>query len=167
MKKNTTTVLLSINILLITILFSFIFIYYNSKSKIVYVNTIQLFENFTMTKEFKKAGEKEFNLIKTKVDSLYAKLQSVPNDTTEKKLLMEQFIQKKEELEKFNESFATKQSSKIWIRIKAYSTEFSKINNYQLILGEQNGTFILSADEKIDVTNALLSYLNKKYEGIE
>lgn len=167
MKKNTTTVLLSINVFLIIILLSSLFIYFNSKSKIVYVNTTQLFENFTMTKEFKKAGEKEFNLIKIKVDSLYGKLQSAPNDSSEKKLLMQQFIQHKEELEKFNELFATQQSSKIWIRIKAYSSEFSKKNNYQLIIGEQNGTVILAADEKIDVTNALLSYLNKKYEGIE
>nr|WP_281310768.1 OmpH family outer membrane protein [Flavobacterium flavigenum] len=133
----------------------------------MYVDNIKLFDNFNMTKELKNSGEKEFNLKKTTVDSLYAKLQSPEISPSEKKLLMQQFVQQKEELEQFNQYFAAEQSSKIWARIKSYSSEFSKENKYQLIIGSESKTNVLFADENIDVTNDLLTYINKKYEGLK
>lgn len=140
---------------------------YNNSPKIVYVDNIKLFDNFNMTKELKNSGEKEFNLKKMTVDSLYAKLQSPKISSSEKKLIMQQFVQQKEELEQFNQYFAAEQSSKIWARIKSYSSEFSKENKYQLIIGSENKINVLFADENIDVTNDLLTYINKKYEGLK
>jgi outer membrane protein len=120
-----------------------------------------------MTKELKNSGEKEFNLQKTRVDSLYTKLQTPGISPSEKKMIMQQFIQQKEELEQFNQHFATEQSTKIWARIKSYSSEFSKENKYKLIIGSENKINVLFADENIDVTNELLTYINKKYEGLK
>jgi outer membrane protein len=120
-----------------------------------------------MTKELKLSGEKEFNSQKTHLDSLYLKLQSSEISPQEKKILMQEFIQKKEELEQFNQIFASEQYSKIWARIKSYTSEFSKENKYKLIIGSENKSNVLFADEDIDVTNDLLTYINKKYEGLK
>ncbi|WP_317047379.1 OmpH family outer membrane protein [Flavobacterium hydrophilum] len=167
MIKNYKSVLLFSNILTITILLFFILFNYNNSPKIVYVDNIKLFDNFNMTKELKNSGEKEFNLKKMAVDSLYTKLQSPEISPSQKKLVMQQFVQQKEELEQFNQYFAAEQSSKIWARIKSYASEFSKENKYQLIIGSENKINVLFADEKIDVTNDLLTYINKKYEGLK
>ncbi|MEZ0129133.1 OmpH family outer membrane protein [Flavobacterium sp. LBUM151] len=167
MIKNTQKALLICNVLLISVLIFFMLFNYLKKNEIVYVDNNELFENFNMTKELKNSGEKEFNLKKAKVDSLYSSLQSPNLSSSDKKLLMQQFIQQKEELEQFNQYFAAEQSSKIWARIKSYSSEFSKENKYQLIIGSENKTNVLFADEKIDVTNDLLTYINKKYEGLK
>jgi outer membrane protein len=163
--KNYQKALIVCNILAIITLS--LFICNSSNPKIVYVDNIKLFDNFNMTKELKKLGEKEFNLQKTKVDSLYATLQSPEISSSEKKLVMQQFIQQKEELEQFNQYFAAEQSSKIWARIKSYSSEFSKENKYKLIIGSENKSNVLFADENIDITNDLLTYINKKYEGLK
>jgi outer membrane protein len=166
--KNTTKALLMCNVLLISLLIVFIVLNYTLKQpKIVYVDNIKLFDNFNMTKELKKSGEKEFNIKKATVDSLYAKLQYPEIPPSDKKVLMQQFVQQKEELEQFNQYFAAEQSSKIWARIKSYSVEFSNENEYQLIIGSENKINVLFANEDIDVTNNFITYINKKYEGLK
>lgn len=137
-----------------------------SNKEIVYVDNTKLFDGFVMTKEMKRVGEKEFNSRKLVLDDLYAKLQSPSISASEKKVLMQQFIQGKTELEQFNQVFAAEQTEKIWSRIKSYTTEFSKEKKYQLVVGSDNKQTVLFAEEKIDVTNELLTYLNKKYEGL-
>jgi outer membrane protein len=156
-----------VNGLLISLLvFFLIFYFFKSNKEIVYVDNVKLFDGFVMTKEMKRAGEKEFNSRKSVLDNLYSNLQSPSISASEKKLLMQQFIQGKEELEQFNQVFGSEQSSKIWARIKSYTAEFSKDKNYYLVIGSDNKQTVLFADEKIDVTNELLMYLNKKYEGL-
>ncbi|MDR6763827.1 outer membrane protein [Flavobacterium sp. 2755] len=168
MKNNTTTGLTILNFLLIIVLITFIALKLNpSKSKIVYVNNVKVFEGFNMTKELKKVGEKEFNNRKLHLDSLYSKLQSPEISSLDKKNLMQIFIQEKEELNQFNDYFGAEQSAKIWTRIRSYSSEFSKENNYQIIIGSDDKGNVLFADESIDITNDLLTYINKKYEGLK
>jgi outer membrane protein len=156
-----------VNTLLISVLAIFLlFYFFKSNKEIVYVDTVKLFDGFVMTKEMKRVGEKEFNSRKLVLDNLYSNLQSPTISASEKKELMQQFIQGKEELEQFNQTFAAEQTTKIWSRIKSYTAEFSKDKNYQLVVGSDNKQAVLFADEKIDVTNDLLIYLNKKYEGL-
>lgn len=120
-----------------------------------------------MTKEMKRIGEKEFNTRKLVLDSLYTKLQSPTIFQEEKKILLQQFAQEKEEFEQFNQNFATEEYSKIWTRIHGYVNEFSKEKKYQLVLGSDKNGNVLYANEKIDITAELLTYINKKYEGLQ
>ncbi|MGH2665716.1 OmpH family outer membrane protein [Flavobacterium sp.] len=120
-----------------------------------------------MTKEMKKIGEKEIGARKLFLDSLYTKLQSGAISESEKKDLMQTFIQGKEELQSFNQNFAAEQTSKIWSRIHGYVNDFSKEQNYKLIIGSQDGQSVLYADQDLDVTEELLQYINKKYEGVK
>lgn len=167
MKKNTTTILIIVNVILLLLSSFFIIKNFTAPTtKTVYVDNEKLFNDFNMTKELKRVGEKEFNLKKSITDSLYVKINSSEITPAEKKIVMQQFIQSKEELEQFNQKFAVEQSTKIWSRIHSYTTAFSKENNYQLIIGSQNKQSVLFADENIDVTNQLLTYINKKYEGL-
>lgn len=168
MVKNKLNLLFVINVLSIGLFVVFFaFKVLEPSKKIVYVDNVKLFDGFIMTKEMKRVGEKEFNARKNSLDVLYSKLQSQTISEGEKKILMQQFIQGKEELEQFNQSFATEETSKIWSRIDGYTSEFSQENKYQLIIGSQNKQSVLFADENIDVTNELLTYINKKYEGFK
>lgn len=168
MLKNKLKLLFIFNILLLGFLVTyFAFRILQPEKKIVYVDNSKLFDGFTMTKEMKRAGEKEFNTRKKGLDLLYSKLQFKSILEEDKKSIMQQFIRGKEELEQFNQSFATVESSKIWSRIHGYTADFSQENKYQLIIGSQNKQAVLFADENVDVTNELLTYLNKKYEGIK
>ncbi|MHC0439210.1 hypothetical protein [Flavobacterium sp. 3-210] len=119
-----------------------------------------------MTKELKNKGEKEFISRKTALDNLYVQIQSKSISASQKEVLIKQFIQEKEELEQFNQIFAANESTKIWSRIHSYAEDFSKENDYELILGTDSKTNVLYADEKITVTKAFLAYINKRYEGL-
>jgi outer membrane protein len=166
MIKKPSSLLLIINSLLIFSLILYVILTgISSKTKVVFVNNSELFDGFTMTKELKRTGEKEFIARKAALDNLYSQIQSKSINASEKEILMKQFIQQKEELEQFNQIFATTESSKIWSRIHSYTEDFSKENNYQLIVGSENKTNVLYADEKITVTKELLMYINKRYEG--
>jgi outer membrane protein len=165
--KIRLNLFLLINAITLFVLVIFLaFNFLDPNPKIVYVDNVKLFEGFNMTKEMKHLGEKEFNTQKESVDSLYTKVQSPTISDSDKKIVMQQFIQSKEALEQFNQSFAPEQSSKIWSRIHGYVDEFSKEKKYQLIIGSENKQAVLYADEKIEVTNELLNYINKKYEGL-
>ena len=85
MIKNTTNALLVCNVLLIAIVIFYASWTYTQTPKIVYVDNVKLFNDFSMTKELKNSGEKEFNLKKLKVDSLYSKLQYPGLSLSEKK----------------------------------------------------------------------------------
>lgn len=167
-KNRILYILFSVNILLIGALLFFLTTnFVKSDKKIVFVNNSRLFDGFNMTKEMKRLGEKEFNFRKSSLDSLYSKLQTPEKSNEEKKLLMNQFIERKQELEKFNDYFSSEQSLKIWSRIHGYVEEFSKEKQYQLVIGADNTKAILFVDKNTDVTDELIVYINKKYEGIK
>ncbi|KAF2343090.1 OmpH family outer membrane protein [Flavobacterium tistrianum] len=137
------------------------------KAKILYVDNAKVFKSFSMTKELKRNGEKEFNSRKANIDALYSKLESDQLSNSQKQTLMKQFIQEKEELNQFNDFYSSEQSSKIWSRIKSYSAEFSKENNCNIIVGSDSNGIVLFADQSIDVTDKFITYINQKYEGLK
>lgn len=165
-KLNRPTVVVICITVILSWLTTIFFVYNYSLQKTVYVDSSKLFENFQMTKEMKIIGEKEFNARKRSLDAIYSTLQSKTISEMDRKALMQNFIQGKEDLEQFNQNFAAEESSKIWARINNYAKEFSKVNKYQLVIASMNNN-VLYADEEIDVTNALLIFINKKYEGIK
>lgn len=118
-----------------------------------------------MTKELKKRGEQEFNSRKKVLDSLYAVLQQEGASEVQKEAITRELITKKQEFEAFNQQFGAEESAKIWSRINGYTTDFSKDKNYDFILGSENKRSVLFAKETVDITNELIIYINKKYEG--
>lgn len=167
MFKNKPSLLTLINSLLIVLLTIFIlYKFLDSSEKIVYVDNNTLFEEFRMTKEMRKIGEKEFNIKKATIDTLYLEIQREDLSKETKESMMQEFISKREEFDQFNQSFAMTQSDKIWSRISSYSKEFSKENNYKIIVGSNDKRSVLFADESIDITKQLLAYINKKYAGL-
>lgn len=129
---------------------------------IYYVDNVKLFDGFSMTKQMKSIGEKEFNFKKKEIDSLYLLLQ---NGSTSDKHTTELFVKKREELEKYNQEYAVNEVEKIWTRINTYSKEFSEEKGYTLVVGSDNKRNVLFASKKIDITYELLAFMNNKYEG--
>lgn len=164
--KNKWQILTLINLILLVVLSVVCLInYLNPSNDIVYVDNVKLFDAFQMTKEMKSIGEKEFSSKKKELGILYSKLQGGLGQN-EKEPLMKQFIEKREEFDQFNQTFALEESDKIWLRINSYTKEFSKENNYKIIIGSENKRDVLFADETVDVTSKLLKYINKKYAGL-
>lgn len=141
------------------------FIFSNSSSDVVYVDNEILFEQFKMTKELKKEGEKTLLLQKKKIDSLQI---LVATDLTEaeKEDIVRKIIEARQQLEFFEQNFVETNSEKIWERIHIYTKEFVKEHDYQLIIGSQYKSDILYSSKELDITQLMLDFINNKYEGL-
>ncbi|MBF7093487.1 hypothetical protein IUY40_18300 [Flavobacterium sp. ALJ2] len=165
-RKNSTKLLLINLLLLLGLILYFTYDGHKSDKKIITVNSSILFDNFTMSKDLKRAGENELNNHIAQLDLVYSELQCESISEKRKQILEEQLISEKEELAKFYKSLEEMESSKIWLRIQQYIEEFSKENNYHLIIGFKNASYVLDADKKKDKTQDLVKYINKRYEGL-
>lgn len=133
--------------------------------EVVYVDNLQLFDGFQMTKEMKKAGELQFTAQKLQIDSLYKKIQlSKPE---EQQILMKEYVNMKEYLDNTTQQYAFEESQKIWKRLESYINDFTKEKNYKLIVGSSQKQDVLYADPKLNITNELIDYVNLKYEGVK
>lgn len=158
-KDNVFYLVLLNTLIILSVL---LYLTFSQNENIYYVDNVKLFDGFSMTKQMKIAGEKEFNLKKKAIDSLYLLLQ---NEKTSNKSTSEIFLKKREEFEKYNQEYAINEVEKIWTRINTYSKEFSEEKGYTIVIGSDNKRNVLFASKKIDITYELLSYINNKYEG--
>lgn len=167
MLKNNLKTLTFVNLIVILLIISFLLfdkIYTNEK--IVYIDNQKLFDNFQMTKDLKKNGETEFNLRKKEIDSLYLKVQGNMGES-ERESIMKLLISKREEFDYFNQTYASSEAIKIWNRIDSYVLKFSEEKEYKIIIGANSKRDVLFADKEIDVTQELIDYVNKRYEGLK
>lgn len=141
------------------------FIFLTSNEDVVFVDNVKIFNGFAMTKELKAVGEKEFKDRKLVIDSITSNMHSAGITAEEKNFLMQKLIQNKEALEQFNQSYSQEQTAKIWTRIHSYMDQYSNEHNYKVILGSEYGRTVLFGSKGTDVTDEVLNYLNKKYEG--
>lgn len=111
----------------------------------------------------KKLGEAQFNLQKSKIDSLYSKIQK--SSSSDKEILMKEYIGLKENLQQFNQQFAYEETQKIWKRLYSYIDEFSSQKKYKLIIGSEKKEDVLYSDEELNITKELINFVNSKYEG--
>jgi outer membrane protein len=160
MPRNKFIFFLVINSMGIILVIIFLFFKSFSSPKVVCVDNIRLFDNFNMTKEMKSAGEREFKSI----DLLSQKLQT-SNSEVEKKQLSSLILLKKNDLVQFNDSFAQQESVKIWQRINGYLKDLSEENKYSIIIGYDNPRVVLFHEDRLDVTQEIIDYVNRKYEG--
>lgn len=167
MLKNNLKTLTFVNLIVISLIIGFLlFDKIFSVQKIVYVDNQKLFDNFQMTKDLKKIGETEFNLKKKEIDSLYLRAQGDLGES-EKESLMKLLISKREEFDYFNQTYASIEATKIWNRIDSYVVKFSEEKKYKIIIGANSKRDVLFADKEIDVTQELMDYVNKRYEGLK
>ncbi len=164
MEKDKKTILLIVSGFTSIIVVSYmVWLTFLSAPEVVYVDNVKLFDGFYMTKEMKKIGESQFNFQKSKIDSLYTKIQK--SNPAEQQVLMKEYVALKGNLEQFNRQFAYEETQKIWERLNSYINEFSAEKKYKLIIGSEKKGDVLYADEEVNITNELVNYVNSKYEG--
>ena len=146
------------------------------KSNIVYIDNIKIFNNFNMTKDLSKENEKKYagkikvfdslvNKIKTLEISLQ-KLKTIPND---KKIayakLQKIVVEKDKELKEIQTFVKNDINKKVWKRINDYIKIYGKIHQIDIILGAQGSGNIMYGKDKVNITNAFITFANNKYEG--
>ncbi len=155
-----------VNFLLILFLIFLFFKKEKQSENYAVIDKEKVFNEFKMTKEIKNQINILNNKLKIKYDSLsyiYSTVQNVhiKIDVEQKLKLLS------DEIEQVNGVYREQEVLKIWKRIRSYSKDYSNISKYKLILGFENNGDIVYYEEAKDITNELLQYINKRYEGIQ
>jgi outer membrane protein len=87
-----------------------------------------------------------------------------PNNQLKSNYLQE-IIASQEKIEHFNTYFVKEEHDKIWSRIKSYIKDYSEKENCSMIFGSETVSDVLYYNPEIDITQDLLKYINKRYEG--
>ncbi len=154
-------------VLLIAVLTFICLQHLNKKEHVVYVNNLELFEGFNMTKDMKAIGAKEFKKRAQELDSLYASLEPLPSNTLATKSnqeLQKHIATKSKALQELKQKHFRTLNEKVWSRLHIYVKEYAQTNNYKVILGVNGSGNIIYGKPSINITNELLLYSNGKYE---
>lgn len=132
---------------------------------IVFADKAKLFDGFNMAKELNRAGAKEFQSRKLALDSIQAQLQAPGLPEADKRALMQQLIQGREAFEDFQQHFGEEELPAIRTRLEGYVADYAKAHNHRLVIGTDGRQAVLFGTEDLDITNELLNYINRRYEG--
>ncbi|WP_179008689.1 OmpH family outer membrane protein [Winogradskyella forsetii] len=156
------------NSIFILIILAFIIVttFYGNK-RAVYVDNVELFGAFKMSKEMNELHTTKISIQAKKVDSLYQLFQVSVKEKKEDKLLQYNLQQENAKLEEYQAYFKNSVSEQVWSRLNGYVKEYGKLKDYEIILGASgNGNIMYSKDE-FNITKDIIIYANTKYDGIE
>ncbi|MDO5981442.1 OmpH family outer membrane protein [Flavivirga spongiicola] len=159
---NTILIVIAIIVALINYLQSI------NQKDMVYVDNIKLFNGFNMTKDVKVIEEAKINTQAKELDSLYSKLKSLSSEEkvdTFTKNLQQQIAYKSKALQEAQDNYTYNLNQNVWHRLNTYIKLYGQAHDYEIILGTNGNGNVMFAKETIDITNQIIEYANKKYEG--
>ena len=143
--------------------------------KTAYVQNDQVFSQFKGKIELEQRLFKEEQQQKTLLDSMELDLKVIQNKLTEDKNnveLKQVFYDKGKLYQELKRNYQEKiqqQSqqftSEIWKQINQYTLDFGKNNNYSYIYGVNGTGSMMYGKQHLDVTSAVIEYINRQYEG--
>ncbi|WP_317897797.1 OmpH family outer membrane protein [Aurantibacillus circumpalustris] len=148
----------------------------NNSIKTVYIDMARVYEEFHLSVELNAELAKTVKARKHILDSLYKnlsfenqkvrELKATSKETIDNlKKLEQEYLYKKNSIEKENQSQSEKCNEKIWKQINRYVESYGKMMNYSYILGATGQGNIMYASVEGNVTDPLILYINQQYEG--
>ncbi|OEK09138.1 hypothetical protein A8C32_10410 [Flavivirga aquatica] len=163
---NRLTIINTVLILTIIVIALVSYLRFNNKEEIVYVNNVRLFNGFNMTKDIKTTEETKINKQAKELDLLYVKLKSLTEEEQSlNKNLQQQIAYKSKALQELQDNYTHNLSQNVWKRLNDYIKEYAKTRSFKIIVGTSGNGNVMFAEESIDITNEILEFSNKKYEG--
>ena len=144
---------------------------------LAYIDTIQLFDEFDMKKEFEKKLEGEektlqysMDSIKVELNGLYKILESASDVEREdliSRIKKAQYLldKRQEEFNAFSYEARATYNTQIQNQLNTYLKEFGKENDYEFLLGANGQGNILFSKENYDKTDMAILYINELYNG--
>ncbi len=176
MMENKKTILLILIIVSFSIGGIFLYKEFSNSNKTAFVKLEKIFEEYLLTIEVKKEVKKVQLLRKHQLDSLELNLKIIRKnllamDKVSNQAqyhfdeLVNEYKEKESEINQLNMSLESKYETEIWNRVNSGIEEYGKEKGYQYIFGTKGDGNLMYADDNLDITNEVIVYLNKNYEG--
>ena len=119
-----------------------------------------LFQNFHGTEDF----DNKLGMLRSRhaafLDSLKNRAESIGEPQGWVK-----YFEKKDELTLIEKEQADQYTQQVWTRLNQYIKDYGREYEYDLILGAKGDGNLMYADDRLDITEEVLEYVNKKYDG--
>lgn len=144
---------------------------------IVYVDNQRLFDGFQMKKEL------EQQLISTKgqgtgiADSLKIELMGMESSYSsiakeKQELFQKEFMAKRnqwlsltQQIEAADKELESTFTSQIWNQLNQYVQDYGEQENIDMIIGANGDGSLMYSKNDMDITDELITYINKRYDG--
>lgn len=140
--------------------------------KIAFVDTAKVFNGFTMKKNLETEFKKIESMRKSQLDSMQLMItviQKEPGLKNKEEILdykIEELERKRQEFLEANESLSQKYNEQIWSQLNQYVKDYGSKRGYDFIHGTMGDGNLMYASDKKDITNDVLDYVNKSYNGV-
>lgn len=148
---------------------------------IAYINSDSLLKNYDFFKavadklEKKKDGlqaeyENRARGLETEINSFQQNAQNMT--MAQARAVEENLVKKQQNLMRYQETLAqglaqeeAKVNNELYDRVAEYLKKYGQDNNFQLVLTYQKGSGVLYANDSLNITNEIISGLNKAYKS--
>ncbi len=146
-------------------------------SKIGVVDLPLIYTSFDYQKELNEEFISISKFYEGKLDSLESSLSLLELNLKNNELISEEdksitfereyldFVQKKDYLAFQKDSISNSFSEITWKQLNGYIKNFGEENDYEVIVGMQGNGNVMYVKDKINITNSIIEYVNKEYNG--
>lgn len=144
-------------------------IYQNQKkteeatNDVVFIENFRVFEEFEMKKEYDRLLEKEISGDQIILDSLGNLVNNPKQNAAELNANKTKYLTYKQAYDEKLGGFSRKYTAQVYERLNLYIKEFGKTKHYKFILGSGGEGNVMYVNEKADVTDELIRFINQKY----
>lgn len=163
--RNKSYILLAAAVAVAIIATNYLTYRFSERPTIVYFDASKLFQKFKMSKETQLSMQGEFRKRTATVDSLDRLLQRHAAGDS-KEYYLSHFIEEKENLELYVRNSGVEASKKIWSRVDSYARDFAQLKDYKMIISSDEHQGVIYGQDGLDITDALVNYMNERYEGL-
>lgn len=150
----------------------------NVDDRAVYVDSIELYNGFNLTKDLEMKLESVQNNRLMILDSMAMQIESLgrqlQRDSDPDTKLVQFFEQIRNEYYMKEDQFAQdvqkltqNYNEQIWNQLNEYTKQFGQDRGYSFILGGTGDGNIMYAKSDNDITKDLVAYVNRKYNGVK
>ena len=173
---NKTIVI--IGIILTGIFSAFAYYIKTAIPKTAYIDVKKVYNEFVLKKELESKLTNVQQTRKTIIDSLELQLKILSkqleiltkrdeqkeNVFTEKR---EEYLVKKKQFDEDNQAMTQQYSDQIMKQLNQYVQDYGKANSYTYIYGADGNGSMMYADDKHNITDEVIKFINEKYKGIK
>jgi outer membrane protein len=173
---SVKTRIIFLSILLVAAAVCMVLWQFTKNKKIGWINLPEVYKEFKYTKELESKLMTTHNTRKHIIDSMEFEIRVLADGiktekTPDKRVLnyynlkLQEYLQKKKEFEEDDYSNKAKYEEQILTQLNQYVKDYGTENGYQLLLGADGSGTLMYASQAIEITNAVKTYVNERYEG--
>lgn len=136
----------------------------NQQQKVAVVDAVKLFNAYHLKMEMEKEAEQGLKFYAQKLDSLSKLIQSKNSENVKDPDLIRAYQYTKELLDTEYSKSNQVINKAVWERLNPLVDEYGKEHQLHLIIGANGMGSVLYNDSYYDRTEAVINYVNKKYE---